>query len=86
MKSGVYQYSLKMIAPIGPRYGRLELHLLSGSGKGFLTMFSKRLPITEVHCCDETLRFSGIVEPLLYQLPYTAEGTVSSQAIQKKKP
>ena len=82
MKNGTYQYSVKMSAPIGPRYGNLELNILDGSGNGFLTMFSRRLPVAEVRCRGGALSFSGIMETLLYPLPYTASGTVGARALQ----
>ena len=35
MKNGVYQYSIKMSASIGPRYGRLGLNVLGAVHCGF---------------------------------------------------
>lgn len=81
MKNGTYQYAIKMSAPIGPRHGKLELTVLGETAGGFLTLFSKRLPITGGSCRGDTLTFSGEMETLLYPLPYTAEGTVSEQAV-----
>ncbi|MGN1003009.1 MAG: hypothetical protein ACI4PC_09575 [Oscillospiraceae bacterium] len=81
MKNGVYHYSMKMSAPIGFRYGRLELDILDGRVGGFLTMFSKRLPIAEGSCRGGTLRFSGKMQTLLYPLLYKAEGTVNEESV-----
>lgn len=79
MKDGSYQYSVKMTVPIGPRYGRLELKILGGEAGGFLTMFSKRLPILEGSCRGDVIRFSGEMKTLYYSMPYTAEGTVNDR-------
>ena len=82
MKNGIYQYAIKMSAPTGPRYGSLELSVSGDAAAGFLTMFSKRLPISEGSCRDGSLRFSGYMQTLRYLLPYTAEGTVNGQRVQ----
>ena len=82
MKAGSYLYSLEMRVPIGQRHGKLELNILGEAGDGFLTMFTKRLPISEVNCSGKELRFSGVMETLLYRLPYTAQGTVDSKVVQ----
>ena len=81
MKDGIYHYSVRMSVPIGPRYGALELNISDGTAGGFLTMFSKRLPILEGSCCGGILRFSGEMRTMLYPLSYTAEGTVSGQTL-----
>lgn len=81
MQKGIYHYSLKMFAPIGLRYGALELDLQSGAGGGFLTMFSKQHPISDLCCRGGKLRFSGVMETLLYSLPYTAEGTADDRSV-----
>ena len=81
MQKGIYRYTLKMFAPIGPRYGALELDLQSGTGGGFLTMFSKRHPISDLCCRGGRVRFSGVMETLLYPLPYTAEGTADPRSV-----
>ena len=81
MKNGTYQYAIKMFAPIGLRHGELELTVLGTTAGGFLTLFSKRLPIAAGSYCGGALTFSGEMETLLYPLPYTAEGTVNEQAV-----
>lgn len=82
MNNGEYRYSLKMSAPIGLRYGKLELNILGEAVDGFLTMFSKRLPIMNGSCRGSSLQFSGSMETLLSPFPYTAEGTVDEERVQ----
>ena len=76
-----YQYSLRMSAPIGTRYGALELNILGDTGDGFLTMFSRRLPISQLRCSAGHLTFSGTMQTLLYPLPYTADGTMDDSSV-----
>ena len=81
MKDGIYRYAIRMHAPIGPRYGALELVLKNHMVSGALTMFSQTHPIFSGSFRDGALRFRGRMQTLLYDLLYEAEGTVDSRRV-----
>lgn len=82
MKDGLYWYSIVMTAPIGPRYGGLELRIREGSLEGALTLFGRTKPFHEGHCLGNTIRFTGEMETLLYPLPYVAEGRADERGVE----
>ena len=72
MRDGTYHYAIRLHAPIGLRYGMLELCIQDRTVSGALTMFSQTHPITDVCLQDGKLCF----------LPYRARGTVDAGRVE----
>lgn len=81
MKDGAYQYNVNMTVPLGKRNGELDIHINKNVVKGFLTMFTERLPILHGSCEGNVIKFSGKMKTLLNTFSYTAAGTVSETEI-----
>ena len=71
MRDGTYHYAIRLHAPIGLRYGMLELCIQDRTVSGALTMFSQTHPITDVCLQDGKLCFGGQMQTLLYFLPWS---------------
>lgn len=82
MKNGTYLYELQMKTPLGRRRGNLELMVESGFLNGYLTMFTRTVPIKGGHIEDGRVSFSGDMRNPLKTLPYHAEGTVSASGVE----
>ena len=82
MRDGTYHYAIRLHAPIGLRYGMLELCIQDRTVSGALTMFSQTHPITDVCLQDGKLCFGGQMQTLLCFLPYRAQGTVDAGRVE----
>lgn len=81
MQDGLYFYFINMAVPIGSRQGGLELNIQGESACGFLTLFSKTLPIEKGSCKDGRIHFSGKIQTLMYAMHYEAAGTLNDKEI-----
>ena len=81
MDNGTYHYDLEMRAPLGMRRGNLELIVWGDFLNGYLTMFTRTIPIQNGSRDGNNIFFSGDMKTLMNMLPYKAEGTVSENGI-----
>ena len=78
MENGTYRYDLEMNTPLGKRRGNLELMVWGNFLNGYLTMFTRTIPIRSGKCFGNKVSFGGDMKTLMKMLPYQAEGTLSS--------
>lgn len=82
MKNGTYIYCLQMKTPLGMRRGNLELMVEGTFLNGYLTMFTRTVPIKDGRIEDGHLSFCGDMRSPLKTLPYRAEGTVNASGVE----
>jgi len=82
MENGTYKYDLEMITPLGKRRGNLELIVWNGFLNGYLTMFTRTIPIREGKKDGNNVSFCGDMKTLMKMLPYSAEGTLLASGIE----
>lgn len=76
MKDGIYTYNLEMTTPLGKRRGSLELMVEGEFMNGYLTMFTRTIPIRNGHCSGNQFSFVGDMKTLMKMIPYEAFGSV----------
>ena len=81
MENGTYLYNLEMTTPLGIRHGSLELIVWKNFLNGYLTMFTRTIPIGEGMCDGNNVSFRGDMKTLMKMIPYQAEGQVSGNKI-----
>ena len=81
MKDGTSLFDLEMDTPLGRRRGNLELIIEKNWMNGYLTMFTRTIPIQNGSRDGNNIFFSGDMKTLMNMLPYKAEGTVSENGI-----
>ena len=81
MENGTYLYDLEMSTPLGPRRGNLELIVWKGHLNGYLTMFTRTIPIQDGKCSGKYLSFRGDMKTLMKMIPYQAEGKITDTGI-----
>ena len=82
MKNGTYIYCIQMKTPLGRRRGNLELMVEGEFLNGYLTMFTRTVPIKAGRIAEGKVSFSGDMRNPLKTLPYQAEGTVSASGVE----
>ena len=82
MENGTYHYDLVMDAPLGKRRGNLELMVEKNWMNGYLTMFTRTIPIRNGHLDGKRISFDGEMKTLMKTLPYKAEGTVTQSSLE----
>lgn len=81
MENGTYQYALEMSTPLGKRRGSLELIVWGNFLNGYLTMFTRTIPIQNGRREDKRIFFDGDMKTMMKMLPYQAEGTLSESEV-----
>ena len=81
MENGTYLYNLEMTTPLGVRHGSLELIVWKNFLNGYLTMFTRTIPIRDGLCEGNDISFRGDMKTLMKMIPYQAEGQVSGNKI-----
>lgn len=81
MENGTYRYDLEMDTPLGKRHGNLELMVWDNILNGYLTMFTRTIPIQEGICTGNKLSFCGDMKTLMKMYPYQAEGSIHQSGI-----
>ena len=81
MENGTYLYDLEMTTPLGIRRGSLELIVWKDFLNGYLTMFTRTIPIGEGMCDGNNVSFRGDMKTLMKMIPYQAEGQISGNKI-----
>ena len=81
MENGTYHYDLVMDAPLGKRRGNLELMVEKNWMNGYLTMFTRTIPIRNGHLDRKRISFDGEMKTLMKTLPYKASGTISPSTV-----
>lgn len=82
MKDGTYQYDLQMETPLGRRRGNLELIIEKSWINGYLTMFTRTIPIRNGVRSGNAIFFEGDMKTMMSSLPYKAKGTVSPSGVE----
>ena len=82
MKDGIYRFDLEMDTPLGRRRGNLELIIEKNWMNGYLTMFTRTIPIRNGMLTGSSLCFEGDMKTLTKMLPYKAEGTVTQSSLE----
>lgn len=82
MENGTYRYDLEMKAPLGIRKGNLELMVWGDFLNGYLTMFTRTIPIKDGKRNGNKVSFHGDMKTLMKILPYQAEGTILASRIE----
>ena len=82
MENGTYRYDIEMSTPLGKRRGNLELMVWKDFLNGYLTMFTRTIPIRNGKCSGNKVTFDGEMKTLMTMLPYQAEGTVSCGGVE----
>lgn len=82
MKDGTYQYELEMEAPLGRRRGNLELIIEKNWINGYLTMFTRTVPIRSGVLTGNQITFEGEMITVMNRLPYKAKGTISLSGVE----
>jgi len=82
MKDGTYQYELEMEAPLGRRRGNLELIIEKNWINGYLTMFTRTVPIRGGGLTGNQITFEGDMITVMNRLPYKAKGTISLSGVE----
>ena len=81
MDNGTYHYDLEMRTPLGIRRGNLELMVWGDFLNGYLTMFTRTIPIRNGKRSGNKITFEGDMKTLMNMIPYKAEGVVISSGI-----
>lgn len=81
MKDGAYRYRFEMSVPLGIRRGELHICLSGGAARGTLTALGKTCELAEVRYEDGRLRAAGILETLLYALPFELHGVMDETSV-----
>lgn len=81
MENGTYRYDLEMSTPLGKRRGSLELMVWGNGLNGYLTMFTRTVPIRSGQRFGQRIYFDGDMKTMMKTLPYEAEGTVSNSGV-----
>lgn len=81
MDNGTYHYDLEMRAPLGMRRGNLELIVWGDFLNGYLTMFTRTIPIRNGKRNGNKITFEGDMKTLMNMIAYHAEGTVTQSGI-----
>lgn len=81
MENGTYQYDLEMRTPLGLRRGNLELMVWGDFLNGYLTMFTRTIPIQNGKRSGKQISFCGDMKTLMSTLTYKAEGNISGSDI-----
>lgn len=81
MENGRYNYDIRMMTPLGKRRGNLELTVEGNFLNGYLTMFTRTVPIQRGRIVDGHITFSGDMRNLMKTLPYRAEGTANDTGV-----
>ncbi len=81
MENGTYLYDLQMTTPLGVRHGSLELIVWKNFLNGYLSMFTRTIPIREGMCDGSNVSFRGDMKTLMKMIPYQAEGQISGSNI-----
>lgn len=82
MENGTYRYDLEMTTPLGRRRGSLELMVWDRFLNGYLTMFTRTIPIREGYLDRQRISFSGDMKTLLKMSPYQASGSLSPSGVE----
>ena len=82
MENGTYRYDLEMSTPLGKRRGSLELMVWGGFLNGYLTMFTRTIPIRDGRWEGQDLAFAGDMKTFLKTLPYKAHGTLTHSGLE----
>lgn len=82
MENGTYRYDIEMSTPLGKRRGNLELMVWNHFLNGYLTMFTRTIPIQNGRCVGNKVSFGGDMKTLMKMLPYLAEGTLSPSGVE----
>lgn len=82
MKNGTYRYDIEMRTPLGKRRGNLELMIEGKWINGYLTMFTRTIPIRNGHLEGNQISFEGDMKTLMNMLPYKAEGKITSAGVE----
>lgn len=81
MENGTYKYDLEMSTPLGRRRGNLELMVWGDFLNGYLTMFTRTIPIRSGKCDGNKIIFEGDMKTLMNMIAYHAEGTVTQSGV-----
>lgn len=81
MKDGIYTYDLVMTTPLGKRRGSLELMVEGAFMNGYLTMFTRTIPIRNGHCSGNHFSFVGDMKTFMKMIPYEAFGAVTGNRL-----
>ena len=82
MENGTYRYDIEMSTPLGARRGNLELIVWNDFLNGYLTMFTRTIPIQNGKCFGNKVSFGGDMKTLMNMLPYQANGTLSPTGVE----
>lgn len=81
MRDGVYTFSLEMHTPLGMRRGSMELMFEGNFLNGYLTMFTRTIPIRSGKCSANHFSFAGEMKTMMKMIPYEAHGTVCGNCL-----
>lgn len=81
MKEGTYLYDLEMQTPLGRRRGNLELLIEKNWMNGYLTMFTRTIPIRNGVWHGNQISFEGDMKTMTKMIPYKAHGTVMQSGL-----
>jgi len=81
MVNGTYRYDLVMSTPLGKRHGSLELMVWNHFLNGYLTMFTRTIPIRDGRVDDREIFFSGDMKTLMNEISYQAKGLLSENGV-----
>lgn len=81
MDNGTYLYALEMETPLGRRRGELELVVWDNFLSGYLTMFTRTIPIHNGRRSGANIFFEGDMKTFLKTTPYRAAGVVTEKKI-----
>ena len=82
MENGTYKYDLEMNTPLGKRRGNLELMVWGDFLNGYLTMFTRTIPIQNGKRDGKQISFSGDMKTLMSTLPYRAQGSINASCLE----
>jgi len=82
MENGTYLYDLCMSVPLGKRRGELQLIVEDHFLNGYLTMFSRTIPIRNTQRTGNQISFAGEMITLMNTIPYKAVGSVAKDRIE----
>lgn len=81
MDNGTYKYDLEMSTPLGRRRGNLELMIWGDFLNGYLTMFTRTIPIRSGKRNGNKITFDGDMKTLMNVIAYHAEGSVTQSGV-----
>ena len=82
MENGTYKFDLEMSTPLGKRHGALELMVWKNYLNGYLTMFTRTIPIKGGTVDGSSISFHGDMITLMNTLPYQAQGNISASHVE----